>query len=273
MEAPLADDGKSAKLQPMPTETYTPGFTPHVLAYMQRRRAETHAAFFTPLLKPGFALLDCGCGPGSITLGLARCVAPGRVVAIDQVDAQFAGARAEAERQGLPIEFRSASIYELPFPEASFDAVFSHALFEHLSRPLDALKEIHRVLKPGGFVGLRSPDWAGNLFYPDLPELRQIVALFQDLQNTNGGDTQAGRKLGAHLRSSGFARVGLSASYEIYPEASLITEIMFQGLAKTAPPGQAPEEMARLTRIVRDWEGHPDAFFAQAWVEAVGWKA
>ncbi len=53
----------------MPNETYTPGYDPLALAYMKRRNVESAAAFFTPLLKPGLALLDCGCGPGTRKTG------------------------------------------------------------------------------------------------------------------------------------------------------------------------------------------------------------
>jgi ubiquinone/menaquinone biosynthesis C-methylase UbiE len=256
----------------MSTENYTPGHTPNVLAFMQRRRAETHAAFFAPLLQPGMSLLDCGCGPGTITLGLARGVAPGRVVAIDQIDSQFDEARADAEREGLAVEFRAASVYELPFSDATFDAVFSHALMEHLAEPVKALREIRRVLKPGGFAGLRAPDWAGNLFYPDQPEIHEFLGVYQKLQHANGGDPFVGRKLAAYLRAAGFARVASSASYETYPEPGLIAEYLAHRIERSRVPGYSSEELARLAAAMREWLRHPDAFYAQTWAEAVGWN-
>jgi ubiquinone/menaquinone biosynthesis C-methylase UbiE len=105
-------------------------------------------------------VLDAGCGPGTITLGLSRKVAPGQVVEIDTEDSQFTNAREEAQRAGLNVEFRKASVHELPFPPRSFDAVFSHALLEHISDVDAALAEMRRVLKPGGLIGLRAGIWA-----------------------------------------------------------------------------------------------------------------
>ncbi len=138
----------------MHTATYTPGYSAPVLSLMEQRTADTHAGFFLPQLMPGWCVLDAGCGPGTITLGLARRVAPGLVTGIDVEDSQFAKAREQAEREGLNVEFRKASVYQLPFQDDCFDAVFSHALLEHLSDPGAALAELRRVLKPEGLIGL-----------------------------------------------------------------------------------------------------------------------
>ncbi len=77
-------------------------------------------------------LLDCGIGVGSLTLDLAERVAPGRVVGVDLDESQLAMARTEAEGRGLTnVRFEVASIYELPFPDGSFDA----ALAPHAALP------------------------------------------------------------------------------------------------------------------------------------------
>lgn len=58
--------------------TYTIGYGSEPHAMMTRRSAGNAAAFLLPHLRPGMRLLDCGCGPGTITLGLAEAVAPGK---------------------------------------------------------------------------------------------------------------------------------------------------------------------------------------------------
>ena len=60
----------------MQTDEYAPGYSAPMLRFMAHHSAEVHAGFFLPHLKPGWCLLDAGCGPWTITLGLARAVAP-----------------------------------------------------------------------------------------------------------------------------------------------------------------------------------------------------
>jgi SAM-dependent methyltransferase len=251
-------------------ENYTPGHAASAVQFMKRRRVETHAAFFTPHLRPGMHLLDCGCGPGSITIGLARLIQPAKVVAVDRNDAQFANAKTVAEVEGLSIEWKAGSVYQLDFSDATFDAVFCHALLEHLSDPVLALREICRVLKPGGFAGLRSPDWDGFLVYPDPVEVREALWYYRRLQEANGGDTHAGRKLAAHCRAADFEKVQASAAYEVYSETSLIAEYLVWQLEQ----GPTADEQSRQHgQNLRTWSKHPDAFFAQAWGEVIAWKS
>jgi ubiquinone/menaquinone biosynthesis C-methylase UbiE len=243
---------------------YTPGHTSNAVTFMAQRRAATHGAFFLPQLKAGMRLLDCGCGPGTITLDLARRVAPGAVVGIDRSDAQFASARAEAAQQGLAVTFEAADIARLRFPDASFDAAFAHALFEHLPDPVRAALEIRRVLEPGGCFGLRSPDWGGFLLYPVPPEVERAIAAYRALMTENKGDVLAGRKLSSLLRQSGFVRVVSSASYEIYQDPARIAEYL---------AAQLDNRDTAAAASLRAWHRDSEAFFAQAWVEAIGWTA
>lgn len=140
-------------------EVYSHGYDAHTIRQHAAREATTEAAFFLPHIRSGMALLDCGSGPGSITAGLAKVVALGDTVGIDIEPTVVEQARENATSQGLSnLRFEVASIYELPFPDESFDAVFAHTVLQHLSEPVKALGEIHRVMKPGGVVGLRESD-------------------------------------------------------------------------------------------------------------------
>src|SRR5687767_8833565 len=86
------------------------------------RRTGAVAAFLAPHLRAGMRLLDCGCGPGSITVDLAHAVAPGEAIGIDLREDALAQGRALARERAITnVTFETASIYHLPYPDGSFD--------------------------------------------------------------------------------------------------------------------------------------------------------
>lgn len=244
-------------------ETYTPGHTENATTFMAARSLATHGQFFARHLTPGLSVLDCGCGPGAITLGIAQTVSPGPVVGVDAGPSQVE--RATAAAAGVPnASFRVADCYRLPFADGTFDRVFSHALLEHLADPRAAVLEMWRVLKPGGVVGVCSPDWGGFLLAPPTAEVEQAITAYTALQSRNGGDVRVGRKLGVLLASTGFGGVTLSARYECYPSLPLIGDYLATQLDG--------EGEAAHASTLRAWSRSPDGMFAQAWVSAVGVK-
>ena len=80
---------------------YTMGYSEEFLRLLHRRSPESDASHLLPPLKPGLSALDLGCGPGTITVGLARAVEPGEVHGIDIEDSQIEMARAAAADGGL----------------------------------------------------------------------------------------------------------------------------------------------------------------------------
>ncbi|HEY7419839.1 MAG TPA: methyltransferase domain-containing protein, partial [Ktedonobacteraceae bacterium] len=104
-------------------------------------------------MQPGEQVLDVGCGTGTLAIEVQSCLGhAGRVVGIDPGAQQIAHARAKAARRNLPVEFQAGVIEHLPFPDQSFDVVFSTLMMHHLPAGLkrQGLAEIARVLKPGG---------------------------------------------------------------------------------------------------------------------------
>jgi SAM-dependent methyltransferase len=246
------------------TAVYIPGYADNAVQFMTRRTMETHAGFFTPLLRPGLDLLDCGCGPGGITCGLARRVAPGRVVGVDVAESQILAATERAAADHLTnVQFQRATANTLPFAHATFDAVFSHALLEHLPDPVSAAREFLRVLRPGGVVGIRSPDWGGFILSPSDPAADAALIAYRQIQEAAGGDTLVGRKLGTILADAGFTNVKMGAEYECYPDKKIIAEYLALRLESTNSAAAA---------ALHEWSRKPDGLFAQAWVHAVGWK-
>ncbi|MEP7288578.1 MAG: methyltransferase domain-containing protein [Chloroflexota bacterium] len=104
-------------------------------------------------LQPGDAVLDVGCGTGTLALEVQQRVGTtGRVVGIDPGTQQIARARSKAARRNLPTDFQIGVIEHLPFPDQTFDVVLSTIMMHHLGDGLkrQGLAEIARVLKPGG---------------------------------------------------------------------------------------------------------------------------
>ena len=246
-------------------DRYTPGHTSNAVDFMSRRTLESHGAFFIPLLADGMSVLDCGSGPGTITCDIAEGTPLGRVVGIDSEKSQVKLATDIARSRNLRnVEFRLADVYELPFQAESFDAVFSHALLEHLGEPCRAITELRRVLRPGGVMALSSPDWGGFLLASPSEKLSAAIVRYEEILTSNGGDPYVGRKVGQLLENSGFESVAMKARYEVYESLESIGEYLALQLENAG-------EWQHATTI-REWASTPSGMFAQAWVTCTGRK-
>ena len=260
-------------------EVYTPGYSANASSFMANRRASTHASFLLPHLRSGLRVLDCGCGPGTITAGLAEIVAPAQVTGIDLAASQIALAKDHAAAQHIAnVYFQTGSIYDLAFDDSTFDVVFAHAVFEHLADPVRAMRELHRVLKPNGILGVCSPDWGGFIIAPENPALNAAITFYKQLQSHNGGDPLAGRKLGEFALQGGFAQRQPGAYYECYQNPALIADYLalrIEGTTDAAALAYLPADytLSALAGALRSWSQQPACLFAQAWVTLIAHKA
>jgi SAM-dependent methyltransferase len=112
-------------------------------------------------LSPGQRVLDVGCGSGVFLPQLAdRVGSRGHVVGLDHAAAFVEVARSRvADLQNVTVEGGDA--LALPFADASFDAAHCERVLMHLSDPLRAIREMRRVVKPGGWIVAAEPDWGG----------------------------------------------------------------------------------------------------------------
>jgi ubiquinone/menaquinone biosynthesis C-methylase UbiE len=195
-------------------DVYIHGHHPSVLQSHTWRTAENSAAYLLPELTPGMAILDVGCGPGTITAGLAERVPDGHVTAIDAVADIVAKAAADFPRDNLT--FATGDVYALDYPDASFDVVHAHQVLQHLVDPVAALREMRRVTRPGGLIAARDGDYGAMVWYPDLPVLTEWRALYQRIARAAGGEPDAGRMLHAWARQAGFTDIRRSSSNWTY---------------------------------------------------------
>ena len=159
------------------------------------------------------SLLDVGCGPGTITVDLAERLHPGRVTALEMTESALGLARAEAEtRSRTDIDFVVGDVCGLDFADDTFDVVHAHQVLQHVGDPVQALREMRRVCKPGGLVAARDSDYAAFTWYPATAELDHWLALYREAAHANGGEPDAGRRLLAWAHAAGFAEVHPTSS-------------------------------------------------------------
>ncbi|MCX5144169.1 MULTISPECIES: class I SAM-dependent methyltransferase [unclassified Streptomyces] len=258
----------------MPKETavYTHGHHESVLRSHRWRTAANSAAYLIGELRPDMAVLDVGCGPGTITADLAALVAPGRVTAVDTTREILDKAAAEAAERGLDnVEFAVADVHALDFPDDSFDVVHAHQVLQHVGDPVQALREMRRVCRPGGLVAARDSDYAAMSWFPESPEMTAWQELYRRVARANGGEPDAGRRLLSWAREAGFTDITPTAASWCF--ATPESRDWWSGLwadrtvgsayaARAVDGGHATQEqLTALAEAWRTWGAQDDGWF------------
>ncbi len=143
------------------------------MAGAQGFRSQTLAALE---VVPGHRVLDVGCGTGADVQMLANLVGPGGLaVGVDTSEFMITEAKRRTLGSGLPIEFYTASVDVLPFLEGTFDGCRADRLLQHLDDPRRTLREMVRVIRPGGRIVVSEPDWETLLVDADRAVTRKIL--------------------------------------------------------------------------------------------------
>lgn len=250
---------------------YTHGHGEAALASHAARTAENSCGYLLPHLAAGMEVLDVGCGPGTITLDLAALVAPGRVVGLDGAQAALDAARAEAGRRGdRTTEFVLGDAGDLPFPDDSFDIVHAHQVLHHLPDPVAALREMTRVLRPGGRLAARDADYGGMAWYPRLPGLDLWQRVFCDLQRANGAEPDAARHHRRWAREAGLVEPRITTSTWTYADPESCAwwadgqASRYGGddfAAKAQAVGATADDITAIREAWQAWGADPDAWF------------
>lgn len=255
-----------------PRAIYTHGTHESVMRSHRQRTAENSAAYLLGELAPGMSLLDVGCGPGTITTGLAERVAPGPVTAVDTAAGSLAEAEQTATARGLAnITFAAGDVHALSYPGGSFDVVHAHQVLQHVADPVLALREMRRVGKPGGLVAARDADYEAMTWYPAVPALDEWLALYRRVARANGGEPDAGRRLHAWARAAGFTDVRCTASawcFATADERAYWSGTWAERVVRSALAEQAiarglatPADLERLAEGWREWGAAEDGWF------------
>jgi SAM-dependent methyltransferase len=250
------------------------------------KRTGEAAAFLVPHLQRGMRLIDCGCGPGSITVDLARAVAPGEAIGVDLREYAVRQARVLARERGIGnVAFHAATVHQMPYADGSFDAAFACAVLQHLAAPVAALTELRRLLKPGGVIGIVDGSSTATFWHPTNPLLQAWDRLRGLEREHNTGRPSETLALRALLREAGFARTQASGILvtETGPPAGSLEEtrvvaqnhlIRLRGVLGELAVAQGwatREELEQMAEALIAWGEHPDAFYARPGFTAIGW--
>ena len=256
----------------MTSDTYTHGHHDAVLRSHRWRTAENSAAYLLPHLEPGSSLLDVGSGPGTLTVDLARHVAPGAVVGIDLAASVVAEARDHAaDARVANVRFVSGDFRETELGEAPFDVVHAHQVLQHLRDPVGALARMARLARPGGIVAVRDADYSAMTWAPPDPRLDRWLEVYLAVTRRNGAEANAGRWLPRWARAAGLADVTYSTSTwtfatstdrswwgDLWAERTVASSFATQAIGH----GVATETgLASIAEAWRDWASEQDGVF------------
>tara|TARA_Y100000589_G_C27179041_1_gene639965 strand:+ start:580 stop:1377 length:798 start_codon:yes stop_codon:yes gene_type:complete len=156
-------------------------------------------------LEDGMQVVDIACGPGITTSLISDLVPNGTVLGID-INSQLISIAKEQFSDRHNIDFKKSSIYELK-PCQSFDFAYSRFLFQHLTSPIVALKNVYNTLKSHGIYCVVDVDDSWLTVSPELNEFKTFTESASFFQSVNGGDRSVGRKLKTYFHKAGFEGV------------------------------------------------------------------
>ena len=225
-----------------------------------RRRALVHEALGAA---PGERILDVGCGPGFYVSETLERVGPeGAVVGVDASPAMLGLAAKRCEGHAN-CTFHEGDATGLPVDDAGFDRALSVQVLEYVADIPAALRELHRVLRPGGRLLLWDVDWATVSWHSDHPDRMDRVLRAWDEHLSH---PSLPRTLAARMRAAGFDDVDMQghsfATTDVSPEtyAGALLQLMQDFVAGREEIGA--DEAAAWAAEQRELVERGESYFA-----------
>ena len=170
---------------------------------LNRRTLEHDHRVLAGMLRPGMFVLDVGCGTGAITAGIARAVAPGRVVGVDRDESLLEAAR----RDHPDVHFEVGDAHSLEFRDA-FDIVTAARAVQWMADPARAIARMAAAVKPVGALVVLDYNHARNAWTPEPPaEFTRFYAAFLAWRASNGWANDLADRLPEMFVSVGLGEV------------------------------------------------------------------
>ncbi len=258
----------------------------HGFSEQEQARLYRQAQFFEEIVyeKVNFSeqkrILEVGCGVGAQTEILLKRFPHLFVHGVDASCVQIEKAKKHLSSsiKNDRVVFDVGDALNLPYSENAFDGAFICWFLEHVSKPIEILKELRRVLKASSPIYCTEVLNATFYVHPYSPATLQYWFQFNDYHWSLGGDPFVGAKLANYLLAAGYQNVSTEVSVHHYDNrapkkrAQFIEDwigFLLSGApnllkAKKVTPKLVKEMKEELTRLKDD----PDAVFFNTWVQA-----
>jgi SAM-dependent methyltransferase len=264
------------------TTSYVHGYDPREAQRLQDQAATLVDLLHSDTTYPvGSTVLEAGCGVGAQTVTLARNSPGAKITSVDISPASLAEAQQAVQKAGIGnVTFQQADIFHLPFATGSFDHVFLCFVLEHLARPVDALRSLRSMLKPGGTITVIEGDHGSAYYHPRSEAAQRAINCQVELQARAGGNALVGRALYPLLHEAGFKAVRVSPRM-VYADGSrpelaegftrLTFTAMIEGVRQPSlkagllSPAEFDQGIADLYRT-----SEPDGVFCYTFFKAFG---
>jgi len=201
-----------------PADSYSKQILSNEAFKLETLRLERQAGLFKVLelnalksigLHDGCAVVDVGCGTGHVSIILAQECPNSSVIGIDINESLWSIGRSLVARMSLDsrVAFVPGSGDNIPLGTNSVDFAYSRLVMQHVEKPVDIVREMARIVKPGGKVCVLDIDDDFSLMYPSLPGMDEIKNRVAQIQAKLGGNRFVGRRLFQTFKASGLDNV------------------------------------------------------------------
>jgi len=204
-------------------DPYVLGYRPAEQARLERQANElAHESrwlFDRINVREGHRVVEIGCGPQGCLALLSERVGPtGTVVGVERSAEQVARARKfAADRHLRNVEVLHADARKTRLPDDRFDLATARLVLVNVPEPETLVREMVRLIRPGGVVALHEPDSTTQRCDPSHPAQTRLLEVLNTYAELNGIDRTIGPRVPRMLREAGLVDVGVNPLVHVYP--------------------------------------------------------